>query len=229
MPNESQVFRVISGTTDKSPTADVALVGEDGEAWAPNPSDLGQPGGPVGPAVATGSIVYGTNLEGAQTPIPYASAPGAFALVMWDITGNFTVNAPAADGNPTTKLYVDNSVGSRVPGTSQANMLYGTNGTGIYELYPLGTFVQVGPVNQSIAGVKTFDSVPKANGTPADPTDLTPKSYVDGRTAGATTSVPGVVAQSVAQANSVAADVAALVTDFNALLAKMRTAGQLAT
>lgn len=229
MPNESQVFRVISGTTDKFPTADVALVGEDGAPWAPNPGDLGQPGGPVGPAVATGSIVYGTNLEGTQTPIPYASAPSAFSLVMWDITGNFTVNSPAADGNPATKLYVDNLVGSRVPATNQANKLYGTNGTGIDEIYDLGTFVQTGAVNQTIAGVKTFASVPKANGAPADPTDLTPKSYVDGRTNGATTSVPGVVAQATAQANSVAADIATLVTDFNSLLAKMRTAGQLAT
>ncbi len=41
----------------------------------------------------------------------------------------------------------------------------------------------------------------------------------------ATTSVKGVVNRTPAQVNSAAADVATLVTDFNALLAKLRTAG----
>ena len=45
----------------------------------------------------------------------------------------------------------------------------------------------------------------------------------------ATASVKGVVKQSVAQTDSVAATVADLVTDFNALLAKLRTAGLLAS
>ena len=44
----------------------------------------------------------------------------------------------------------------------------------------------------------------------------------------ATTSVVGGVKMSAAQTNSVATDVAGLVTDFNALLAKLRTAGILA-
>ena len=45
----------------------------------------------------------------------------------------------------------------------------------------------------------------------------------------ASASVKGVVKQSAAQADSVAATVADLVTDFNALLAKLRTAGILAS
>ena len=44
----------------------------------------------------------------------------------------------------------------------------------------------------------------------------------------ATTTTAGIVKQSAAQADSVATDVAGLVTDFNALLAKLRTAGILA-
>ena len=44
----------------------------------------------------------------------------------------------------------------------------------------------------------------------------------------ATTSVKGIVKQSVAQADSIATDVAGLKADFNALLAKLRTAGILA-
>lgn len=44
----------------------------------------------------------------------------------------------------------------------------------------------------------------------------------------ATTAARGLVLQGVAQANSVAADVPTLLTDFNALLAKLRTAGVLA-
>lgn len=44
----------------------------------------------------------------------------------------------------------------------------------------------------------------------------------------ATVSANGVVKQAAAQANSTATDVAGIVTDFNALLAKLRTAGLLA-
>lgn len=45
----------------------------------------------------------------------------------------------------------------------------------------------------------------------------------------ATTTTAGIVKQSAAQADSVASDAAGVVTDFNALLAKLRTAGILAT
>lgn len=44
----------------------------------------------------------------------------------------------------------------------------------------------------------------------------------------ATTSVQGAVKQAAAQADSTAVDVAGIVADFNALLAKLRTAGILA-
>jgi len=44
----------------------------------------------------------------------------------------------------------------------------------------------------------------------------------------ATNTVNGTVKRAAAQANSTATDVAGLVTDFNALLAKLRTAGILA-
>ena len=44
----------------------------------------------------------------------------------------------------------------------------------------------------------------------------------------ATSSVKGVVKQAVTQADSIATDVAGLKTDFNALLAKLKTAGLMA-
>lgn len=44
-----------------------------------------------------------------------------------------------------------------------------------------------------------------------------------------TTTIRGGVLQQTAQADSVASDVAGLVTDFNALLAKLRAAGVLAS
>lgn len=44
----------------------------------------------------------------------------------------------------------------------------------------------------------------------------------------ATTTTKGIVNQAAAQANSTATDAAGIVTDFNALLAKLRTAGILA-
>lgn len=65
------------------------------------------------------------------------------------------------------------------------------------------------------------------------PTTFAPIIGTTGTTAMAGNKTPtatdrGGVIQAVAQADSVAADVATLVTDFNALLAKLRTAGVLA-
>lgn len=54
-------------------------------------------------------------------------------------------------------------------------------------------------------------------------------SPVSQRNGRATASRPGTVLQAVAQTNTAASDVAGLVTDFNALLAKLRTAGVIAT
>ena len=54
-------------------------------------------------------------------------------------------------------------------------------------------------------------------------------SPVSQRNGRATTSRPGTVLQSAAQNDSAAADVAGVVTDLNALLAKLRTAGILAS
>ena len=55
---------------------------------------------------------------------------------------------------------------------------------------------------------------------------------VDGEPVGtvpaATTSTAGIVKQAATQANSTASDVAGLVTDFNALLAKLKAAGIMA-
>lgn len=49
-----------------------------------------------------------------------------------------------------------------------------------------------------------------------------------GASVAATTTTAGVVKQAAIQADSVAADVPGVVADFNALLAKLRTAGILA-
>lgn len=53
-------------------------------------------------------------------------------------------------------------------------------------------------------------------------------SPVSQRNGRATTARPGTVLQAAAQTDSVAATVGAVVTDFNALLAKLRTAGIIA-
>lgn len=66
-----------------------------------------------------------------------------------------------------------------------------------------------------------------ANGTILAPAPVYFEGGVPG-TAAATVSVAGTVKRAAAQANSTATDVAGLVTDFNALLAKLRTAGILA-
>lgn len=54
-------------------------------------------------------------------------------------------------------------------------------------------------------------------------------SPVSQRNGRATTGRPGAVLQAALQADTVAADLAALKVDFNALLAKLRTAGVIAT
>lgn len=54
-------------------------------------------------------------------------------------------------------------------------------------------------------------------------------SPVSQRNGRATTSRPGTVLKAAAQSNTAASDVAGLVTDFNALLAKLRTAGILSS
>lgn len=72
---------------------------------------------------------------------------------------------------------------------------------------------------------------PTGNGsglTALNATQLTTGTVPVARLANATTSTTGVVLQSAAQVDSVAAVLATLVTDFNALLAKLRTAGILA-
>ena len=68
-------------------------------------------------------------------------------------------------------------------------------------------------------------------GTPAtnpNPQNAPEPIILIGGLPAATTSATGSVKQAAAQVNSVAPDVATLVTDFNALLAKLRTAGILA-
>lgn len=66
-------------------------------------------------------------------------------------------------------------------------------------------------------------------------TQATIKALQDGNVGGGTapgnasSTTAGLVKQAAAQANSTATDVAGLVTDFNALLAKLRTAGILAS
>lgn len=72
---------------------------------------------------------------------------------------------------------------------------------------------------------------------PVDDNDAANKKYVDGKTypqsqiTGLTTDLAAklTASKAAAQADSTATDVAGLVTDFNALLAKLRTAGILAT
>ncbi len=57
-----------------------------------------------------------------------------------------------------------------------------------------------------------------------DATEL-PAGIGDGTLVAATTSTSGIVKQAAAQADSTATTIAGLVSDFNALLAKLRTAG----
>ena len=54
-------------------------------------------------------------------------------------------------------------------------------------------------------------------------------SPVSQRNGRATTTRPGTVLRAAAHANTAASDVAGLVTDLNALLAKLRTAGIIST
>lgn len=69
-------------------------------------------------------------------------------------------------------------------------------------------------------GIADAGAAPAWNSITGKPSTFTPPN--------ATTGARGGVLQAAAQANSTATDVAGLVADFNALLAKLRTAGILA-
>lgn len=86
------------------------------------------------------------------------------------------------------------------------------------------SFIEVRPVTLDV------DSNPVSYGVPilVKLSDLATYFSSAGTVPAATTSEIGGVLQAEAQADSVAADVSTLVTDFNALLAKMRASGYLA-
>lgn len=72
---------------------------------------------------------------------------------------------------------------------------------------------------------------PTGNGsglTALNATQLTTGTVPVARLSNATTSARGVVLQAATQAASTATDVAGVVTDLNALIAKLKTAGQMA-
>ncbi len=79
-------------------------------------------------------------------------------------------------------------------------------------------YVPSGSTIKLVVAAPTVE-VTNSNGTT---TALTPVSA-------ATTTVNGTVKQATVQANSTATDVAGLVADFNALLAKLKTAGIMAS
>lgn len=96
---------------------------------------------------------------------------------------------------------------------------------------PIGKYAITGiPPNNATAnrtsGFKTGDILQNDTGSTYVVTDGSIRPAVTKNiSANATTSIKGLVNQSATQANSTATDVPTLVTDFNALLAKLKTAG----
>lgn len=76
------------------------LGGKGGRQSIANLMNFGVVGGVPGPVIAQGKIVYGNNEGGQYSPVAYNEAPSAFALVMRDFSGDFTVNDPTSASNP---------------------------------------------------------------------------------------------------------------------------------
>lgn len=116
--------------------------------------------------VALGSIVYGTNLEAQQSPVPYSSDPEAFHLVMRDFGGDFTVNAPSVAANPATKQYVDDAVAA-VP-AAPVTSVNGDVGAVVLDAADVGAAptVHTHPASAVVSGTLDAARLPRTTGAP---------------------------------------------------------------
>ena len=113
---------------------------------------------------------------------------------------------------------------------TQVRDIVASNGTFLDNLELKGLLEALDVVAASAGGSVSFNDLTDVPATfaPTIGTTATTAKAGNYTPPNATTSVKGLVNQAAAQANSTATDVAGLVTDFNALLAKLRTAGVLA-
>lgn len=113
---------------------------------------------------------------------------------------------------------------------AQVRDIVASNGTFLDNLELKGLLEALDVVAGSAGGSVSFTDLTNVPATfpPTIGTTATTAKAGNYTPPNATTSVKGVVNQAAAQANSTATDVAGLVADLNALLAKLRTAGVLA-
>lgn len=115
--------------------------GRGGKQSIPNLMNFGVAGGVPGPVVALGKIVYGNNEGGQYSPVAYDEDPAAFALVMRDFDGNFTVHDPTSASHPASMQWTQaqiagiNAVG---PPVSTVDIVYGNNNNGQQATIPFG-------------------------------------------------------------------------------------------
>lgn len=67
--------------------------------------NFGAVGGVPGPVISQGKIVYGNNEGGQYSPVAYDEAATAFALVMRDFSGDFSVKDPSSASHPVSLSY----------------------------------------------------------------------------------------------------------------------------
>lgn len=166
--------------------------------------------------VTTPFILYGTGGSGVPLQLGWSANPTQ-TMALRGVDGVLAVGSPTAGDHATPKNYTDAGDNQRVSKVASPFIVYGTNGSSVDIAVTYAQAATVNTLAYREAGGTLSVGTPTATGHAAT------KAYVDGLTAAATTSVNGTVKLADFQANSAAADVATLVTDFNALLAKLRS------
>lgn len=107
--------------------------------------------------VAVGKTVVGFNEGGSYTNVGYNEVPSAFALVMRDFNGDFTVKDASADQNPVSKKQLDTAIGgiSSNSGNFGAPLTHTSSGGGDVSINASDVMVHL-----VTAGVETFVRLP---------------------------------------------------------------------
>lgn len=175
---------------------------------------------------------YGVSITDSTVNLVTATAGSAVKFAFYEGTSQVAIiqNAVTATNCLTTKSYVDGQV---------ANAANVTTGTFAVARIPALDASKITTGSFAAAQIPDLDAAKIATGTlatariPTLPqsqiTDLTTDLAAKLTATAAQFTAKLTASQGAAQANSTAADVAGLVTDFNALLAKLRTAGIIAT
>lgn len=169
------------------------------------------------PAGITSKMLLGTTLSTSEIGmVGYSQDPLGDQIVMYDFGGQVNTAAPTADTHAATKKYVDDKTVTSAK-ISDASTV-GKSVLTAADAASARTAIGAGTSNLAIG--TTASTAAAGNHTHPISAITNLQTALDGKL----TATKG-----AAQADSTATDVAGLVADFNALLAKLRTAGVIST